>query len=95
MKEHSVEMQSPQSQFMRHNDKIRGANQSILIGHDYFQEKQKRESFKRQDIPNQVNAWINSTLNYIKNKPQSLWFAVKDRYTNRKFQGQSPYPYYE
>lgn len=94
--QHLVEMQSPMSQFMKHNDKIRGANKSILIGHEYFQEKlQKDESFKRRDIPKQVISRINSTLNYIKDKPQSLWFNMKDQYNNRKFQGQSPYPYYE
>ena len=86
----------PKSQFMKHNDKIRGANKSVLIGQDYFQEKvQKEESFKRQNIPNQVISYIVSTVNYIKDKPQSLWFAVKDRYTNRKIQGQTPYPYFE
>lgn len=92
----SVEMQSPMSQFMKHNDKIRGANKSVLIGHEYFQEKlQKEESFKRRNIPNQVISCINSAFNYIKDKTQSLWFTIKDRYMNRKFQGQSPYPYYE
>ncbi|CAO1385548.1 unnamed protein product [Diamesa serratosioi] len=95
-KQHLVELQSPKSQFKKQNDKIRGANKSILIGHDYFQEKfRKEDSFKQRDKPNQVIYYINSALNYIKNKLQSVWLMGKDRYTNRKFNGQSPYPYYE
>ena len=95
-KQHLVETQSPKSQFMKQNDKIRGANRSVLIGHDYFQDKfQKEESFKQRETSNQLTYWINSTLNYIKKKVQNLWFMIKDRYTNRKFHGQSPYPYYE